>query len=344
MRRLAPRSSRSSASAIEPCSVQRATHELARLRRSARSCRPGRRRSARSARCARARRRAPLNSRSGSAEARLQRGQVGRREAAVGERGQQGLGLGGVRAAAVGARARRAVRARRRARARRRPPGARAARRRRGPAGRRPPAGSAGSSGCSAARRSSCSRARVAQLGVARRRQPAVSAPGRAQHLARLRTARPAPPSGRRRVEQAGRRDLRERQRPRAPPAERRARATARRRRPAGAGDRAHASPPPWRGGAGSSTRPPATVACGAVVRTITRSPRAAATSSRRRSCARPAEPAASALGLEQRDARLDAGRADQHLHERAVRDAGPARAAPAARRRAGSSREARPA
>ena len=107
-----------------------------------------------------------------------------------------------------------------------------------------------------------------------------------------------------------------------APSAAPRARAMARRRRPAGASARARRSPPPWRGGAGSSTTPPATVACGAV-----RAQDHAVAARSRHGLAQPQLREARRAGcqrarLEQRDARVHAGRADQDLHERAVLDA----------------------
>ena len=172
----------------------------------------------------------------------------------------------------------------------------------------------------------SCSRDLIAQLGVARRREPGRLGARELQHLAATRTSSAsaaAPPRGR-----AGRRARRSRARaataPRPAP---RARATARRRR---ASRRRRSSALAVRAVArrrgvehhAAGDRGLRAGACAG----STRSPRAAATSSRSRSCARPAEPAASALGLEQRDARVDAGGAEQDLDERAVRHAGAAR------------------
>ena len=338
MRRLAPSSSRSSASVIDPCSAQRASHELARLREALARVRevaaeahdPPVALERGGERCELA---------LGQARGGLQRRQVGRREAAVGERREQRLGLG-----------RCARRSPRRARPRAStcapsrsstPSAARRASRASapGPAGTTACAGSAGSSGCSAARRSSCVARRLAQLVVARRRRarparlPAscsTSPDATSSASAASAASRSSRPRGATSRSVSGHADCRQRR------AHERRRVAARQQ---AAGGPAPRPCPPWRGGAGSSTRPPAIVACGAVVRTITRSPRAAATGSRRRSCASPAAPGGERIGL-RAARRARRRRPCRSAPARACRAARPGRReAPAARRRAGSSR-----
>ena len=238
MRRLAPSSSRNSASAIDSLAVAARDDELARLREAlARGgwVTPEARRSGllRSSAVQSA-----VNSRAGSGWKFLQGGEVGRREAAGCEHGDQGLGFHGVRTPLSARAPARAARARRRAC--RTPSTARCA----------SSASALGPEGTTAAGREPRARADArppaARVAPARRRAAPRSAPLRATSPPH----RPAAAPRRTRTGRTARRGLREpRARPAARPASaraasapsaaRRARAMAHRRRPAGAGGRA---------------------------------------------------------------------------------------------------------